>query len=201
MKDIYRSLFALSPLILLATLLPTTLATDDSDSPSSKLLSLCTAPAGEDDAVTAATLLNDGADIDVRNPTDGQSCLMASTLRGKINLVRLLLKNGADKAIPEKQGYTLAHGAGFQGRPDVMKLLHENDVDVLMDVHTDGFLPFHRACWGREKRHAETVEYLLGIGADPSVKGNNGMTCEDMTNNEETKKVLASHSVSARQDL
>ena len=49
------------------------------------------------------------------------------------------------------------HGAGFQGRAEIAKILMKNGVDIHGTTHTDGYLPFHRACWGRELIHAETV--------------------------------------------
>ena len=85
---------------------------------------------------------------------------MASVLRGKTSIVRLLLSLGADTSISENDGYTPSHGAGFQGRPDSMKLLLDFGMDVHTS-HTDGFYPLHRACWGNEERHTETVRVLL----------------------------------------
>jgi hypothetical protein len=119
---------------------------------------------------------------------------------------------GADPTIPEKDGYTPPHGAAFQGRTEVMKVLLEfgvvvvdsssttdrdndkdNDDDFLeKQYHRDGFLPFHRACWGRTERHAELVEYMLesGIVGDADVRSKDGLTCRDMTRNPATIAIL-----------
>jgi len=59
-------------------------------------------------------------------------------------------------------GYTPCHGAGFQGRLEVMRALRAAKLNVL-DVHTDGFTPFHRACWGKTDRHAELVEAMVNF--------------------------------------
>ena len=56
------------------------------------------------------------------------------------------------------------HGAGFQGRAKIAKMLFEKGV-ALDDVHADGHRPIQRACWGNEKRHAETVKVMLELGA------------------------------------
>ena len=58
------------------------------------------------------------------------------------------------------------------------------------DFHSDGFLPFHRACWGIESRHTDTVETFLNHGVDANVKSKDGKTCLDMTSNKETKKLI-----------
>ena len=88
----------------------------------------------------------------------------APTWSLQVHAVEALLAAGADVSIGEKDGYTPMHGAGFQGRAKVAKLLAAAGVDV-NDVHADGYAPIHRACWGTQQRHAETVEAMLALGA------------------------------------
>merc|ERR1719348_397680 len=58
--------------------------------------------------------------INQRDPLSGQTPLMMAVLMGKEEVVRLLLKEPAvDASIPEKDGYTPFHGAGFQGRASI----------------------------------------------------------------------------------
>jgi ankyrin repeat protein len=38
------------------------------------------------------------------------------------------------------------------------------------DRHDDGYTPMHRAIWGQEPRHAETVKVLLQLGANLKAK-------------------------------
>ena len=52
-------------------------------------------------------------DINIRGP-GGQTPLMMSVLGGHYKLVKQLLELNADTTIPEKDGYTPMHGAGFQ---------------------------------------------------------------------------------------
>lgn len=56
--------------------------------------------------------------------------------------------------------------------------------------HKDGYLPFHRACWGKDSRHTETVKVFLDAGVAVNVPAENGKTCLDMTQNKATKKLL-----------
>jgi ankyrin repeat protein len=192
-----------SPIVLLTTLLFGTnalllvAASDEAAAaPDERLLAACMTPPDQDSVEDVSAALSAGADINARDPRSGQTCLMAATLRGKINILRHLLSQGADASIPEKNGYTPPHGAGFQGRADVMKILKEEaSIDVINAEHPDGFAPLHRACWGHNKRHAEVVQYLLEIGEDVNRKGTGDrkMTCLAMTKNPDTISILTKY--------
>ena len=44
-----------------------------------------------------------------------------------------------------------------------------------LEYHNDGFIGMHRACWGGDKRHTDTVEAFLVAGVPhdfPDKKGN-----------------------------
>ena len=107
------------------------------------------------------------SDINSRGP-GGQTPLMHAVLSGKVNAVKALLKLGADTSIGEKDGYTPMHGAGFQGRAEIARILVLDGKLNPSDRHEDGHTPFERACWGTEKRHADTAAVLLelGVGED-----------------------------------
>ena len=108
--------------------------------------------------------LNDGADINMRGP-GGQTALMMSVLLGKHNIASYLLKKRkADSSIGENDGYTPIHGASFQGRHNIAKMLIEHGLDP-REGHEDGFEPIARACWGKEQRHAQTLQVFLDAGA------------------------------------
>ena len=109
--------------------------------------------------------IKDGARLDDQDPGSGQTPLMASCLGGHAPLVRALLKAGADGFIGERENYTCLDGAGFQGRADVAALVLEHYSDRFPTTpHKDGYHPIHRACWGREDRHAQTVRAFLNAG-------------------------------------
>jgi hypothetical protein len=152
------------------------------------------AVAGHVAGVTAA--LTAGADPNARHPGNGQTAFMGAVLRGHTAVVDYLLQSdaGVDVGIPEKDGFTPAHGAGFQGRADILRLLWRSGrVNVVDDVHDgDGYSPFHRACWGREARHTETLRVWRDeIGIDLTLPAADGHTCADMTNNPATLALLA----------
>lgn len=87
-----------------------------------------------------------------------------------------MLDNNLDWTIGEQQGYTCMHGASFQGRAEVAKVLLAHGLDGA-HRHSDGYPAFHRACWGREQKHVDTVKVFLDAGVDMSVSSDNGHTC------------------------
>jgi ankyrin repeat protein len=70
-----------------------------------------------------------------------------------------------------------------------MTLLKEFGLDTL-HMHKDGNTPFHRACWGKETRHTETVRRMLEWGVDPGLPTSVGKTCREITNNEATRTLI-----------
>ena len=125
-----------------------------------------------DDPAAIQEALDGGEDINSIGP-GGQSPLMHAVLTGNAAAVKFLLEKRADTAIPEKDGYTPMHGAGFQGRAEIAKLLIEHGLDP-SDRHKDGFTPMHRACWGSERRHADTVRVFLKAGVPFDEAASNG---------------------------
>lgn len=119
----------------------------------------------------------------------GQTPLVHAVLTGKLEAVKALLELGADTSSTEKDGYTVLHAAGFQGRAEILKELLQKGLDPL-DQHKDGYYPIHRACWGRERRHTETVKVFLESGVAHDLAAANGKTCGDMTSNEGTKALI-----------
>lgn len=84
---------------------------------------------------------------------------------------------------------SLLAGAGFQGRAEIADLLVSHGISV-HDMHSDGYTPFHRACWGIESRHTDTVETFLNHGVKGTLLSESGKSCLDMTTNKQTKKLI-----------
>ena len=75
------------------------------------------------------------------------------------------------------------------GRAEVAKLLIDHGLDP-SDMHADGYTPLHRACWGREERHTETVRVLLEAGVPPTQATRTGYLPATITQNIATRKVI-----------
>lgn len=144
----------------------------------------------DSDAIRNA-VVNNGVDINQIGP-GGQTPLVSAVLKGKLSAVKTLLDLGADVTIPEKDGYTVMHAAGFQGRHEILQVLaaHNDGAINILDQHPDGFYPIHRACWGREQRHTQTVQTFLDLGVPVDLVASNGKACVAMTRNEETMSVI-----------
>ena len=135
---------------------------DDVSADTIKLHRIANDPVSEDVELLRAILAKGDADLDVnyQHPRSGQTPLMASCLGGKAKIAKVLLEEGnADPMVPEKDGYHSVHGAGFQGRADVMKVLLDHGVDV-RHAHADGF--DHCTAPARARSAADTVALLIG---------------------------------------
>ena len=90
--------------------------------------------------------------------------------------------NNTDAAVGEEQGYTCLHGSAFQGRGAVVRavLASRFAATVPNTRHDDGFAPIHRACWGRESRHADTVAAFLAAGVPHDLRADSGETPLDL---------------------
>jgi len=73
-------------------------------------------------SLVKAALAADSSALNSIGPGE-QTPLMNAVLMGKVHAVKALLEAGADTGIGEKDGYTPCHGAGFQGRADIMRQL------------------------------------------------------------------------------
>jgi len=148
------------------------------------------------DAVKAA--LAKGANINHQNESSGQTPLMGSLLRGKLNIFEYLLNEGADVTIADGQGYTPPHGAAFQGQKRALEMLIEKGVDVNVP-HRDGYVPLIRACLGVHDGHYGSFKLLVEHGVHPFTRAvaptdgevsNEGKSCLDVCNNDGIKKYL-----------
>ena len=61
------------------------------------------------------TAIDMGASINIKDPTSDQTALMASMIRGKTSIVRILLSLDVEIYFSDDNGYTLSHGVGVQG--------------------------------------------------------------------------------------
>lgn len=140
----------------------------------------------DEDTDAASAALKDGASINAISPRGQQTPLMQSVLHGRTKMVKWCLENGADHTIPERDGYTPMHGAGFQGRAEIAEILFKAGVP-LRDVHADGNEPAIRTCWGSEPRHLEALEFFLdnGVPLDEIYD-----KCHDMSNNQQIRSML-----------
>ena len=126
-----------------------------------------------------------------------QTPLMFAVLNDRIDAATYLINSGADMRLGSlNDGYTAVDGACFQGRNEIMQLFIKaanGDMRIFEQIHSDGFAPIHRACWGSETRHSLTIEVLILAGINPlapSSASTGSLTCLDMTNNQLTRDII-----------
>jgi uncharacterized protein len=133
-----------------------------------------TAAAREDHVDVVRYLLEEGAQIGLRNPY-GWSALDLACFRGHRGTVSLLLAHGADAGAAEPGWGTtpLMHGCGG-GHTNIVALLLAHGCGDIGRQDTGGVAALHRAY--SEEEHAGVVRALLGAGADPHVVDHHGET-------------------------
>lgn len=99
----------------------------------------------------------------------GSTALIHACGQGQPDMVRLLLKHGADVKLPARSGATALWAAISQGHIEVLEALLEHGADVNQSVA--GYPPLNLACLGGIP---ELVALLLESGADCGVADANG---------------------------
>jgi ankyrin repeat protein len=116
------------------------------------------------DAVKSRMLIERGADVHVRTQQGRTALMVAAKRNGNADLVRLLLKKGADVKTP---GDTTLIAAAQSGDIEIMRLLMESgaNVNCITGSPRPGETPLHYAA---ASGNVSAVRLLLAKGADPN---------------------------------
>jgi len=134
-------------------------------------------------------LLKDNPDLVFSKDESGRTPLHAAAVKGRKDVVGLLLANKADVNAKDSNGSTPLHAAAFKGYKEVAKLLLANGGDVSAKDKL-GSTPLHSAAYegydldfkGNSVSLAagsspeDVVKVLLASHADVNAKDNNGDT-------------------------
>jgi len=113
-------------------------------------------------------LLDEGADVNAQGPNAG--ALHMAAFNGYVNIVKLLVKRGADIELASAQGFTALHLAASNGRGKVVRALLKANANP-NSVTPEGGTPLHVAV---ASGHADAARSLIKGGADLSIKDGNG---------------------------
>ncbi|KAM6452145.1 protein TANC2 isoform 1-T1 [Liasis olivaceus] len=102
----------------------------------------------------------------------GETALTAAAGRGKLDVCRLLLEQGAAVAQPNRRGIVPLFSAVRQGHWQIVDLLLTHGADVNM-ADKQGRTPLMMAA---SEGHLGTVEFLLGQGSSISLMDKEGLT-------------------------
>ncbi|EER13400.1 ankyrin repeat domain containing protein [Perkinsus marinus ATCC 50983] len=108
----------------------------------------------------AEFLLDNGAAVD--KEVWGRTALHEAVRVGAVDLMRLLLKHGANPNLIAKNGQTALHFAAVNGHPGAVELLVEEGVNLNAE-DTLGWSALH---WAAYKGHSNIVDLLLEHGAN-----------------------------------
>ncbi|XP_029428247.1 protein TANC2 isoform X2 [Rhinatrema bivittatum] len=102
----------------------------------------------------------------------GETALTAAAGRGKLEVCRLLLEQGAAVAQPNRRGVVPLFSAVRQGHWQIVDLLLTHGADINM-ADKQGRTPLMMAA---SEGHLDTVEFLLGQGASIALMDKEGLT-------------------------
>lgn len=92
---------------------------------------------------------------------DGMTPLMAAVMKGHVDVIKVLLKAGADPELPDEEGNRALHVAAAKGYGEIVHRLCKAKADMAA-AGMAGASALHLAC---RKGRDECVEVLVGAGA------------------------------------
>lgn len=134
------------------------------------------------DMSTAASLVDQGADVNARD-TYGQTPLSVAASNGQIGIMNLLLSKGVDINTRDNKGLTVLHAAAlfpmasseykqYEGDTQILQYLLDKGLDVNARSNS-GDTPLHGAA---AEQHIAAAQFLLDHGADINARNNAGST-------------------------
>ncbi|GFT78303.1 ANK_REP_REGION domain-containing protein [Nephila pilipes] len=138
---------------------------------SSKEFTLLHFAANFGDTNVTKLLLEEGANIDIKDQNKNTSLHLAAS-NGHTDIVKLLMEKGSDLSVVNKEGNTSLHLAASNGHTDIAKLLLEKGSDLSV-VNKGGNTSLHLAA---SNGHIDTVKFLMEEGSDLSVVNKEGNT-------------------------
>ncbi|XP_078688710.1 uncharacterized protein LOC144920404 isoform X6 [Branchiostoma floridae x Branchiostoma belcheri] len=126
----------------------------------------------------------------------GETPLHMAAIKGDADLLRQLIKQGAEVNAKDFAGWTPLHEACNHGYYEVAKML----LQAGANVNTQGLdddTPLHDAA---SNGHPHIVELLLKHGADPLQANTKGKTPIDVAENETVERLLKSETIASSSD-
>lgn len=147
----------------------------------------------QSDAVKSATSLIQWPKTQVEWRSDkDESPLMLASIRGHVDLVKLLIAKDADV---NKTGWTPLHYAASGAKAPIITLLLDHSAYIDAESPNNSTPLMMAAMYG----NAECVKLLLEAGADPTLKNQLGLTAADFARQVSRNDSLALIEVAVRQ--
>ena len=111
-------------------------------------------------------LIRDGAGVNARGASYGNTALMEAASRGHTDTVRTLLEKGGEVDATDNAGRTALMEAAFEGYTETARVLLDRGANI--NAHDkEGWTPLF---WAAFSRRTDTVRFLLQKGADVNAK-------------------------------
>lgn len=139
--------------------------------------------AREGDVMLLQEIVKENPELVNAQNEQGYTPLILAAYNGQLEMVKALIKNGADLDQSFTQG-TAIHGAAFKGHLEVVKLLVKSGakLDVPDKNQTTPLM------YATLFKHTEVAKYLYENGADPlhqDITGNSALSYAESLNNAE----------------
>jgi ankyrin repeat protein len=155
-------------------------------------------------------LLNDGADVNVRNANKGRlqyTPLHWAAHYGHLEIAEILISRGADLDAEDPDYSTPLYLAAEQVHPKVVEFLISKGAEVNVKSSRSGYTPLHRAAWGPvtmrkhlggrtvseaelNENYLKIVGMLLEKGAKVNARDNDGKTPLDQAIKNGEKEIV-----------
>ena len=122
--------------------------------------------------VIAKSLVVEHGHVDSRDFYDDLTPLHVASSYGYIEVVRILVEQGADMTAQDNHQRTPLHAASGEGRVDVARFLVEHGADATA-LDMQGWIPLH---WASLCGHVEVARFFIEHGVDPTTRGYDGRT-------------------------
>jgi ankyrin repeat protein len=118
-------------------------------------------------------MINHGVDVNIVD-SRGDTLLHKAAFNSKLRTVKKLIEMGLPVNVKNNRNSTPLHCAALRGDMEICKMLCQVGA-MVNDIDAWGRTPIYLACLDINKS-LELITYLLGIGADPNTKANDGTT-------------------------
>lgn len=139
---------------------------------------------GSDEIV--GILLENGAQINLKDKKQSATALHAAAMKGKVNTARLLLQKGADVNARAHDDLTPLLIAVLAVNGELVKLLVDAGADLEAQDKAHGVTALHIAAL---KGNLNLTKLLLDKGANPNAKSNDGRTPLDLARAKKQKNL------------
>ncbi|MBL6445148.1 ankyrin repeat domain-containing protein [Fulvivirga sp. 29W222] len=120
-------------------------------------------------------LIASGANINILNEAVGEFPIHVAAEKGNVDILDVLIKNGADLDVLTKPGYSAAHLAVFSNNYEALKLLLDNGANKNIKDPDGNTLLWSAVMHYDDEDGDAMIKMLLDTGIDPHIPNSHGV--------------------------